>query len=271
MIARDPEERIRERFARLVTANAATALAGSASRDPARAAGDLLGELAERSRGLGTAVERCLGPAGAPTPAEAFEADFRSGIETALSIAPQLASADLSADDPETWLALLAWLAGRGCGGGPEVRDRGRRIRRRLHAWKLDELMTRAFVRSGRDELAARRASETVLAIHELPMWRPGGIADPAAVLESWLADAGLRRSLHLHRGRAASDFSAEGYSDLVTWTTWVAATRLAEYPQAFEPSSGPMLAWVMDLGGGLRPHGARRSSADRLGGESIG
>ena len=213
----------------------------------------LLERLTADARDLGAAVQDLLRGAGEPTGVDEFVADVRSGVSTALALAQDPTPDALPSPDRATCLALLAWLAGRGLGGGPTVPDRGRRCRQRLREWRLDELISAAFRQSGRDESAAWRATEAVVAMQELPAWRPDGVADAAMVLEGWLSDEGVRRALQVHQYQDVEWFNAETYSELVTWTTWVAATRLAEHPEAYTGDGEPMVGWVTRVGDDLR------------------
>ena len=251
-------EPLRAPFARLVsaeTAGEADAIAGAGSEGHDREAeiAALVGRLSEDARQLGKAVSELLREAGEPTPVAEFVDDLRAGVAIGLRLAAEEVPASLPAPDRATWLALLAWLASRGLGGGASVPDRGRRCRARLRDWRLDDSIAGGFRQLGRDESAAWRATEAVLAIQELPMWRPGGASDAPAVLEAWLADEGVRRALHVHRYQDVEWFDGDAYGELVSWTTWVAAVRLVEYPEAYPRTAEPMLRWVARLGEDLR------------------
>jgi hypothetical protein len=90
----------------------------------------------------------------------------------------------LPAASAELWIALLGWLASRGFGGGPDVKDRGRLCRERFRSWGIDGVVDRAFGALGLANSIARRRTSAVAAIHSLPMWRPDGAADARAILD---------------------------------------------------------------------------------------
>ena len=65
------------------------------------------------------------------------------------------------------------------------------------------------------------------------------------------------RRTLDIRRHRRVEHFNAEANADMVAWTTWVAAVRLAEYPPAYQRAREPMIDWVAALARDLVRAGA--------------
>ena len=247
-------------FATIVNAKAADELStiGMLPSDEAPRVGGVTDQLRRDAFRLARAVEVMAGRDDRPTPVDDFVDDLDSGVSWAIRLARDPAARVLPPLNPTVWLALLAWLAVRGVGGPPDVRDRNRRCRQRMREWQLDNIIALAFREIGRDDRAAERATEVVAAIQELPIWSPNrGTADASAVIASWLADEGVRRALDVRRHQRVEHFSAEAYDDMVVWTTWVAAVRLAEYPPAYQRAREPMIDWVAALARDLVRAGA--------------
>ncbi len=213
----------------------------------------LLERLTGDARDLGAAVHELLGDAGEPVPVDDFAASVRRGVSTGLALAADDRPDALPTPDASTWLGVLAWLGARGLGGVASIPERGRRSRQRVREWRLDQLISASFRQLGRDESAAWRASEALVAIQELAPWRAEAASDAATVLEGWLADEGVRRALQVHRYQGVEWFGAEAYAELVTWASWVAAIALSEQPEAQKETAEPMLRWVTRLGSDLR------------------
>jgi hypothetical protein len=242
-------------FARIVSAGMAAELAASETfqSDVTPHLGASLDNLHREARRLARAVQVMAGEEGETTPVDDFVSDLDSGVSWIIRLAREPAARVLPPLTLSLWLSMLAWLAVRGMGGPPYVPDRNRRCRQRMHAWHLDGLVTLAFREIGRDDAAASRASDFVAGIQELPMWSPDrSTTDASAVIASWLEDAGVRRALDVRRHQGVERFSTEAFQELVVWTTWVAAVRLAEYPQAYRRRSMPMIQWVSELSGDL-------------------
>jgi hypothetical protein len=136
-----------------------------------------------------------------------------------------------------------------------------------MHEWGLGDVVAEALRDTGRTQAQARRGAEAVAAIQELPMWSPNRpTADASAVLASWLADGGTRHALEVQPDRDGVErFDTAAYDELAGWTTWVAAVRLAEYPQAYQGASAPMLVWVTAMHRELLR--ARVAAGDRVDG----
>jgi hypothetical protein len=253
-------------FANIVNAKAATELSTLES-DAAGRLGVPTDQMSRDARRLARAVRDLVGSHGRTTPIDDFVVDLESGLSWATRLARDPAARILPPLNPTVWLALLAWLAIRGMGGPPDVPDRNRRCRQRMIDWELDNIVNLAFREIGLDDRAASRATEAVAAIQELPMWSPDrNTADASAVIASWLVDEGGRRALDVRRHRSVDRFAAEAYGELVTWTTWVAAVRLAEYPRAYQRAREPMIDWVAALSRDLLRAGATaRGRVDRL------
>jgi hypothetical protein len=201
---------------------------------------------------LGARTYDLIGDARTATPGNDFRDDLVSGVTTAVGIADS-EPAGLPTPTNEMWLALLAWLASRGFGGGPAVEDRGRRCRERMRSWGIEGLVRRAFRDLGLDADAARRRTAAVAAIHTLPMWRPDGVSDAPTVLASWRADRDARRALRLSPGRRAAPLDAGAFDWFVDWTAWVAAVRLVEYPPAYARAEPNVPHWVGRIAVALR------------------
>ena len=244
----------------IVNAKAADKLStvGMLPSDEAFRVGGVTDQLRRDAHGLARAVQVMARRDGPTTPIDDFVADLESGVSWAIRLARGPAARVLPPLNPTIWLALLAWLAVRGVGGPPDVLDRNRRCRQRIREWQLGNVIALAFREIGRDDRGAGRATEVVAAIQELPMWSPNrGTADASAVIASWLADEGVRRALELRRHRRVEHLNTEAYDDMVVWTTWVAAVRLAEYPPAYQRASEPMIDWVAALARDLVRAGA--------------
>lgn len=236
---------VREAFTTIVNVATAAEL-GADVRDSHRRlqVGDWLGE---NGRTLGKHVRAVIGDTTTATPPASFGEDLVSGLTTALAIAGSEGNR-LPAASAELWLALLGWLASRGFGGGPEVEDRGRLCRERFHRWGLHRLLHRAFRDIGLGDSVARRRTAAVAAIHTLPMWRPGGVAEADAIFASWMANRDARRALNLPPRPSVAPAADDGFRWFVGWTTWVAAVRLVEYPAAYGLAEPPILDWVAGI-----------------------
>lgn len=257
-------------FARIVSVATADQLQALHARDGDHER-DLvahLKRLRHDARLVAQGTEALAGGSGATTPVDDFVADLESGISWGIRLARDTDARRLPRLARSVWLALVGWLAVRGLGGPPGVPDRNRRCRERMHDWRLDQVTADAFRQAGRDHIAAVRAAEAVAAIQELPMWTPDGRAsDASTVIASWLADPGVREVLDMRRDGAVERYDEEAYRELVAWTTWVAAIRLAEYPTAYHRPSQPMIDWVTALSEALSRAGSEaRGRTDRLG-----
>lgn len=253
-------------FARIVSAGTAAELAASETLelDVTTRLGTTLESLHRHAHRLACAARVLAGQEGDTTPVDDFVADLDSGVAWSMRLAREPATRVLPPLTLSVWLALLAWLAVRGLGGPPDVPDRNRRCRQRMHAWHLDGLVTLAFREIGRNDEAASRATDFVAGIQELAMWSPDGSAtDASAVIASWLTDPGVRRALEIRRHQGVERFSTQAFEELIVWTTWVAAVRLAEYPQAYRRQGMPMIQWVSELSGDLVRAGT--AAGDRL------
>jgi hypothetical protein len=249
-------------FARAVCAEHAVALsnvtweawAGEGAPD-----GDLRQQLIGEAREFGRAVHESGAEDGPLTSVEHFVSNLDDGLTMAIQFSSDADARALPPPSRDLWLTLLAWLALRSLGGPSGTPDRNLRCRQRMHDWGLDEIVVASFRQIGRTETAARHATDAIAAILVLPMWSPNRpTADASAVLASWLENDDALRSIGIHRPRDSGDrYDLEAFEELVTWTTWVAAVRLAEYPQAYERANEPMLAWVTEISRGL----LRRSS----------
>jgi hypothetical protein len=249
---------IRMSFARIVRAETATELL--AMTEQAWAGGGegsrgLRKQLLADARRFGRSVHE-LGAVDGP---ETSVQHFVSNLDDGLSLAVQLSS-DADADglpmpSRDLWLTLLGWLSLRSLGGPSGTPDRNLRCRQRMRDWRLDEIVVTAFRDLGRNSAAATRVAEAVAAILLMPMWSPHRpTADASAVLASWLATDDARRALRISQPRSGDErYDIEAFEELVVWTTWVAAIRLAEYPQAYQSANEPMLHWVAGLSGELR------------------
>ena len=252
MIALRRLEPLHTAFARIVSSRTAADLA-ALQVDVTRPVGAYLDRLGRDGRPLADAVRLLLArEEGSATTLDEFVADLQSGVSWAIRLARDPRARLLPQLNVYVWLALLAWLAVRGFGGPPDVPDRNRRCRQRMHDWHVHGVVRSAFRDAGRDAEAASRAADFVAGIQELPMWAPvGGAADASAVIASWLADRPVRRALGVNDLEGRGDrphFDYEAYDELVAWTTWVAAVRLAEYPQAYRGGDRPMIDWVTEL-----------------------
>jgi hypothetical protein len=257
-------------FRRIVSAETAVELAAigaHASDWAAPIGGAVWDRLGEAARDLGTAARALAGVRGRPTRVEDFRSDLLSGVSWTIQLARLPAARSLPPADEAICLALLSWLAVRGLGGPPDVPDRNRRCRQRMRVWGLDEEIASSFGDIGRVEPAARRAARFIGAIQALPMWSPNRQAiDAPSVLASWFADDDIRHALRVRAGAGAEPFDAEAYDELLAWTTWVAAVRLAEYPPAYQHPTEPMIDWVLALSGELaRLRGTMGHRAGRL------
>jgi hypothetical protein len=242
---------LRIAFATLVNADTAAALEAAPLGGVDE--GRLLARLVEHARPLGVAAWDMIGEPHTSTPPDAFVADLASGVGTAIGIARDAGSAALGPASRDMWLALLAWLASRGFGGGPGVTDRGRRCRDRLYRWGVDDVSRDAFRAVGLDGEMAERAVAAVAAIHVLPMWRPGGVGTAGAVLASWVADRDADRALGERAAGTDGHFAESRFSWFVALTSFVAAVRLIEYPIAYGPQAEPILDWVTRIATDLR------------------
>jgi hypothetical protein len=243
-------------FRRIVNAETAvelSAIGAQASDWAAPLGGPLWDRLGEAAGDLGTAARALAGLRGRPTPVVDFRSDLLSGVSWIIQLAHLPAARSLPRADQAVCLALLSWLAVRGFGGPPDVPDRNRRCRERMREWRLDEEIARSFGDIARAEPAARRGARFIGAIQVLPMWSPTRQAmDAPSVLASWFADDDTRDALLVRAEGGAERFDAEAYDELVGWTTWVAAVRLAEYPPAYQHPTEPMIDWVLALSGEL-------------------
>jgi hypothetical protein len=134
--------------------------------------------------------------------------------------------------EPATVGVLLAWLAGRGLGGGPDVADRGRRCIERFDAWRLGAIAMSMFRGLGMDDASAGRAVDTVRAILSLPRWpavRRPAAAGATTIARSWLDDPVARQALRVHDWDGAEWFDGDAWSELVDRSLAVEAVRLAE------------------------------------------
>ena len=245
--------RLRGAFARLVNAETVAELEAAALgrvEEPT-----LLPRLGEHARLLGAAAHDLIGDPRTSTPPNAFAADLLSGVATAFSVARDPLATALGHASRDIWCALIAWLASRGFGGGPDVEERGRHCRERLYRWRVDAVIGDAFRAIGLDRESADRATAGVVAIHQLPMWRPGGVADASSVLESWLRSGDAVLALG-GEPREPDGFDASAFRWFVTLTSWVAAVRLVEYPTAYGQTTPPILDWVTQVAAGLRARG---------------
>lgn len=215
----------------------------------------LVQRLAVDGAALGARTYDLISDVRTATPESDFRDDLVSGVMTALEIADSRPS-DLPQPANQVWLALLAWLASRGFGGGPSVIDRGRRCRERLRRWGIEEAIGGAFLDLGLDSATAQRRTAGVAAIHTLPMWSPDGVADAPTVLASWRADRDARHALRVSPRHRVSSFAAETFGWFVGWTAWVAAVRLVEYPPAYGRADPPVLDWVGRIASALRTAG---------------
>lgn len=244
---------IQRQFARIVSAETAIALSGM-TRQAWEGAGEPYGNLRKQligdARGLGRTVHKWGAEPGPLTPVEHFVSNLDDGLSMAIRLNSDSEAQGLPAPSQELWLTLLAWLTLRSLGGPSGTPDRSLRCRQRMRDWGLDEVVVAASRQIGRTDAAAKRVTEAVAAVLVMPMWSPNRTAaDTSAVLASWLADDDARRALGIHQPRDSGDrYNIEAFEELVTWTTWVAAIRLAEYPQAYERPNEPMLHWVTRL-----------------------
>jgi hypothetical protein len=241
----------RRLYAAMVSGATADALL-SATHDPPSQSPSIDDLLRDAER-LGAELEGLIGPRGDPTPSAEFAADLQSGVQTALALAPAANELGFSRPGRSIWLALLAWLAARGLGGGPHVADRGRRCRERLREFGLDAEIERAFASIGHGDGLAPGAIGAIL---ELPMWRPAGASSADAIIGHWLSDAGMRRVLGVRRAMGSAEFDAARFADMVDWFSWVALVRLTEYPPAYGRTEPPVSGWVADIAARLREIG---------------
>jgi hypothetical protein len=243
-------------FRRIVNAETAvelSAIGAQASDWAAPLGGAVRDRLGEAARDLGSAARAVAGVRGRPTPVEDFRSDLLSGASWTIELARLPAARSMPRADEAVCLALLSWLAVRGLGGPPDVPDRNRRCRQRMRDWRLDEEIARSFGDIGRAEPSGWRAARFIGAIQVLPMWSPNRQAmDAPSVLASWFADDDTRDALLVRAEGGAERFDAKAYDELVGWTTWVAAVRLAEYPPAYQHPTEPMIDWVLALSGEL-------------------
>ena len=244
-------------FARIVSAAGANTLLGMAREawDSAdERDGGLRERLVEDAGELGRAVHTFGAEQSRTTPVEHFVSDLDGGLSLAVRFSSDPGARSLPRPDSDLWLMLLGWLALRGLGGPSGTPDRNLRCRERMRDWGLDALIAAAFRQLGRTDAGAKRGTEAVAAILTMPMWSPNRpTADVSAVLASWLGNEDARSAMGIHRPQRQVDrYDSEAFRELVAWTTWVAAIRLAEYPPAYERAKPPMLEWVTAISRGL-------------------
>ena len=244
---------IHRRFARIVSAETANELQAMTRRGTCGACerdAGLREQLIEDARKFGRAVHELGAEDGSLTPVEHFVSNLDDGLSLAAGLCSDSEAGALPPPSRDLWLTLLAWLALRSLGGPSGTPDRNLRCRQRMRDWGLDKIVIAAFRQIGRSEAGAKRVTDAVAAILEMPMWSPNRpTADASAVLASWLANDDARRALRISRPRKGHErYDPEAFEELVAWMTWVAAIRLAEYPQAYDRANEPMLQWVTGI-----------------------
>jgi glycosidase len=221
-------EPVREPFWRLLDAGVVRAFVDAVTRGGPPA--DAVARIEGSARWLAEAVHAYGQASGPVTPVDESVADLLTDLRSAVELA-----ANQSKIVPPTSASigfLLAWLAGRGLGGGPDVADRGRWSVERFDAWRIGAIAMTLFRGLGMDEAAAGRAVDAVRATLSLSRWpavrRPAATA-AAAIARSWLDDPVARQALRVHDWDGAQWLDGQAWSELVDRSLAVEAVRLAE------------------------------------------
>jgi hypothetical protein len=221
-------EPVREPFWRLLEPAVARTLAEAAAHGGSAA--EVVASLEGNARWLAEATHAFGEPSGPVTPIDEFATDLLGGLRSAVERAAK--EPKVVPPAPASAGFLLAWLAGRGLGGGPDVVDRGRWCVERFDAWRIGAIAMTLFRGLGLDEAAAGRAVDAVRATLSLPRWpatrRPAAAA-AATIARSWLDDPLARQALRVHEWDGAEWFDGDAWSELVDRSLAVEAVRLAE------------------------------------------
>ncbi|TMD30409.1 MAG: hypothetical protein E6I94_04845 [Chloroflexi bacterium] len=223
-------EPVREPFWRLLEPDVVRSLVEAALASASGSAAHAAPSLEANARWLAEAAHEYGARSGPVTPIEEFAADLVAGARAAVELARSGSTA--VPRHPATMAFILAWLAGRGLGGGPDVADRGRLASERFDAWRIVPVVATLYRRLGFDDATADRAVDAVRAILELPRWpavrRPAAKA-AAAIARTWLEAPAARQALRINEWDGAEWFDGDAWAELAGSSLAVEAVRLAE------------------------------------------